>query len=258
MFEIDKEKFGLFLAQLRKEKGWTQKELAERLFLSDKAVSKWERGLSMPDITILTPLAEELGVTVTELLQCQRMEPTAPLNAEKVDELVKKAINLQEEERPKPWKRGQNWAAYLASLLFVLLEVWALLSMGFEPLDIWLELGTLLLLSCVFGAYFWLFALEKLPAYYDENRIGYYVHGGVRINLPGVRFNNSNWPHVRKAARVWCVATPLSLPILFALLHGLAEITGYEQMEPFVRYLLLVYFMTTLFASLYIAAKKYE
>ncbi len=46
MFEIDKEKFGLFLAQLRKEKGWTQKELAERLFLSDKAVSKWERGVS--------------------------------------------------------------------------------------------------------------------------------------------------------------------------------------------------------------------
>ena len=47
MFEIDKEKFGLFLAQLRKEKGWTQKELAERLFLSDKAVSKWERGDSL-------------------------------------------------------------------------------------------------------------------------------------------------------------------------------------------------------------------
>ena len=47
MFEIDKEKFGLFLAQLRKEKGWTQKELAERLFLSDKAVSKWERGGSL-------------------------------------------------------------------------------------------------------------------------------------------------------------------------------------------------------------------
>ena len=43
---IDKEKFGAFVAQLRKEKGLTQKELAEKLFLSDKAISKWERGFS--------------------------------------------------------------------------------------------------------------------------------------------------------------------------------------------------------------------
>ncbi len=53
MFEIDKEKFGSFVAQLRREKGLTQKDLAEKLFLSDKAVSKWERGLSLPDIRLL-------------------------------------------------------------------------------------------------------------------------------------------------------------------------------------------------------------
>ena len=53
MYEIDYAKFGTFLSQLRREKGMTQKELAERLFLSDKAVSKWERGLSLPDIALL-------------------------------------------------------------------------------------------------------------------------------------------------------------------------------------------------------------
>lgn len=46
MFEIDKERFGAFLLELRKEKGYTQKQLAEKLFVSDKAVSKWERGVS--------------------------------------------------------------------------------------------------------------------------------------------------------------------------------------------------------------------
>ena len=46
MFEIDKEKLGAFIAQLRKEKGYTQKELADKLFLSNKAVSKWETGVS--------------------------------------------------------------------------------------------------------------------------------------------------------------------------------------------------------------------
>ncbi len=47
MYEIDKEKFGTFLSQLRREKGMTQKDLAEKLFVSDKAVSKWERGGSL-------------------------------------------------------------------------------------------------------------------------------------------------------------------------------------------------------------------
>ena len=47
MFEIDKKKFGHFVAQLRKEKGMTQKELAQQLFISDKAISKWETGGSL-------------------------------------------------------------------------------------------------------------------------------------------------------------------------------------------------------------------
>ena len=70
MFEIDKGKFGAFVAELRREKGYTQKEVARRLFLSDKAVSKWETGASIPDTALLIPLAELLGVSVTELLLC--------------------------------------------------------------------------------------------------------------------------------------------------------------------------------------------
>ena len=50
MYEIDNQKFGEFVAALRKEKGYTQKELAEKLFLSDKAISKWERGLEFYDL----------------------------------------------------------------------------------------------------------------------------------------------------------------------------------------------------------------
>lgn len=46
MFEIDKKKFGAFVSELRREKGFTQKELAEKLFISDKAISKWETGVS--------------------------------------------------------------------------------------------------------------------------------------------------------------------------------------------------------------------
>lgn len=53
MFNIDKKKFGAFVAALRKEKGITQKELSEQLCISDKAVSKWETGASLPDTALL-------------------------------------------------------------------------------------------------------------------------------------------------------------------------------------------------------------
>ena len=64
MFLIDKTQFGGFVALCRKEKGLTQKQLAQRLYVSDKAVSKWERGLSLPDISLLQPLAQALDLSV--------------------------------------------------------------------------------------------------------------------------------------------------------------------------------------------------
>lgn len=88
MYEIDKARFGAFVAGLRREGGMTQKELAQRLFVSDKAVSKWERGLSMPDVALLAPLSELLGVTVTELLRGQRTQERETLEAGEVERLV--------------------------------------------------------------------------------------------------------------------------------------------------------------------------
>ena len=88
-FELDKEQFGVFLSTRRREKGYTQKDLANRLFVSDKAVSKWERGQSLPDISLLVPLAECLDVTVTELLEGQRLGE-ASLPAGQVEELLKR------------------------------------------------------------------------------------------------------------------------------------------------------------------------
>ena len=69
MFAIDKAAFGVFLAKRRREKGFTQKELAEKLFVSDKAVSKWERGDGCPDVGILPKLAEILETDVDSLLK---------------------------------------------------------------------------------------------------------------------------------------------------------------------------------------------
>lgn len=59
---------GSAIRALREQKGYTQKQLAERLLVSDKAVSKWESGRGLPDISLIEPLAKTLGVSVAELL----------------------------------------------------------------------------------------------------------------------------------------------------------------------------------------------
>ncbi len=59
---------GAAVKALREKRGYTQKQLAERLAVSDKAVSKWETGRGLPDVTLLEPLAKALGVSVAELL----------------------------------------------------------------------------------------------------------------------------------------------------------------------------------------------
>lgn len=65
---MDAGKTGKFIAKKRKSMNMTQNELAKKIHITDKAVSKWERGLSFPDISILIPLAEILNISLYDLL----------------------------------------------------------------------------------------------------------------------------------------------------------------------------------------------
>ena len=69
---MNNEKMGKFICDMRKSQKLTQKDLAEKLKITDKAVSKWERGISCPDISLLVPLAQALSVTTSELLNGER------------------------------------------------------------------------------------------------------------------------------------------------------------------------------------------
>lgn len=69
---MEVKKLGKFIAELRKEKGLTQAELAKQLHVTDKAVSRWERGVGYPDINTLEPLAKALGIALTELMKCSK------------------------------------------------------------------------------------------------------------------------------------------------------------------------------------------
>lgn len=72
---MNQEKAGRFIAACRKQKGLTQKQLAEKLYITNRAVSKWETGKSMPDALIMLDLCSILDITVTELLSGEKIEP---------------------------------------------------------------------------------------------------------------------------------------------------------------------------------------
>ncbi len=70
---MDQIKTGKFISSMRKEQGLTQKDLAEKLFISDKTVSKWETGRGLPEVSLMLPLCEILNINVNELLTGERI-----------------------------------------------------------------------------------------------------------------------------------------------------------------------------------------
>ena len=255
MFEIDKAKFGAFVAQLRKEKGLMQKELAEKLYVSDKAVSKWERGLSIPDVAILVPLAEILGVTVTELLECRRLPKDEPMDSQQTEEIVKKVIGLSEEEqrkyRPDRFKRGLQ--LFLCTAVGAL-EIWVLTMLGYSMDEIFASLGTMMILMAIFGLYFCVFTKEKLPRYYDENRISSFSDGFLRMNMPGVYFNNRNWPHIVRAGQLWAMIGLVASPVFFFVMTKFLPAVW----DAAAVYIILILVLGGLFIPTTVAARKYE
>ena len=251
MFEIDKKQFGAFVSALRREKGYTQKELAEKLCISDKAVSKWETGTSLPDTALLVPLSEILGVSVTELLLCRHTEKDAPLEPQQVEQVIKTALGYSGAAPERAWQRKSKWPVLYGCALLV--------GIGATGLHFLLRfhsttLITATLLSAVFGACFCFFVKTKLPEIYDRTRIGLYYDGFFRMNLPGVAFNNSNWPHIVRSGRIWSCLTVSLYPLVCLAMNFLAPAL-WRQVELGV---CLTLVLGGLFVPMYVLGKKYE
>lgn len=88
---MKKQTLGMMISSLRKERGMTQLELAEKMGVTDKAVSKWERDLSFPDINSIPKLAEVFDVSVDDLMQV-KTETKENMNKNKVDEIIDTAL----------------------------------------------------------------------------------------------------------------------------------------------------------------------
>lgn len=119
---MDNSKTGAFIKALRTEKGLTQRELAEQLHITDRAVSKWERGLNAPDIALLEPLAEILGVSVVELIRGERLpeEEHTPVLAEHARELLVYSGQEVRRRESSAWKRAVLLLACALTVLALL------------------------------------------------------------------------------------------------------------------------------------------
>ena len=122
---MDKESFGAALAEHRKKQGMTQRQLAEKLSVTDKAVSKWERGLSYPDVTLLEPLADALSISVETLLRCESSAPIRKDEAMQEEtttqhQPIQNLVELSSENLKRERRRSKKWIAAVAAILIAL------------------------------------------------------------------------------------------------------------------------------------------
>lgn len=258
MYQLDMEKFGSFLSMLRKEKNLTQKELGERLFVSDKTVSKWERGQSIPNVSLLIPISEILDVTVTELLKGERIQNNS-LSLQEIEELVAGSVQLsaQEQEAIDQNKKKWHFAFYICFAIVILEFIITYFLCGpsiFENTPLLIGTG----LSLLFASWFCLFSKDILPTFYDENKLNFVSDGIFRMNMPGLHFNNSNWPHILNASRIYLLGMSIGIPVLYLLLWVLMDLKTAGMMATYITNFIILPFLLGLLAVIYIVGKKHE
>lgn len=144
---MDAKKLGSFIADQRKSLGLTQAELAEKLHVTDKAVSRWERGQGFPDINSIEPLSDALGVSIAEVMKGEKS--TSALSDEGASLAAKNVISMVEMKRAEH-KKIAAVAAGVALLLFCVLLIDVMGFMGFIGVALpCLGLAAGIVLTCV-------------------------------------------------------------------------------------------------------------
>lgn len=127
---MDAKQFGAFVAACRKERSLTQAQLAEKLHVTDKAVSRWERGLGFPDIATIEPLAEALNITITELMRSQKL-PETSLTPQESDSLISDTLLLADGQRAAERRAILRVMLISAFILLLLFLIDSLTPIGF-------------------------------------------------------------------------------------------------------------------------------
>ncbi len=118
---MDSKKIGSFIAERRKTLGMTQLELANKLNITDRAVSKWENGRGMPDISLIKPLCDELNITVNDLLSGEKLQESQ-IEAKSEENIINTLVHSN--------KKQKNYIKIVvAAIILTVLPIIALISM---------------------------------------------------------------------------------------------------------------------------------
>lgn len=127
---MDQQKIGKFIQELRKEKDLTQLQLAEKLGITDRAISNWETGRRMPDLSLIKPLCDELGITINDLLSGERIDKE--VYQEKFEENV---INTIDYSNKKIKRNGIILKSIIGSILMIILVLSMLFSIDIKRMN---------------------------------------------------------------------------------------------------------------------------
>lgn len=127
---MDSKIFGHFIAGIRKEKNMTQAELADKIGVTDKAISRWERGIGFPDINTLEPLAKALDITILELMNSQKSDAESETTQEsQIIEIMNKAVEISKENQRQ--ERVTNWlSGGVVVIVAILVKMFSASSIG--------------------------------------------------------------------------------------------------------------------------------
>ena len=158
---MDQIKIGKYISKCRKEKKMTQAQLAEKLNITDRAVSKWETGRGMPDSSIMLELCNELGITVNELLCGERLKMD-DYNLKFEENLL--AVQKEKEESDRRMLKLEMVIGVISSIAFLVLVFTALFA-GLYPIArvALISIGALIFITGVANA----IKIEQIAGYYE-------------------------------------------------------------------------------------------
>ena len=175
---MDQVKIGKFIAECRKKQGFTQLQLAEKLSLTDRAVSKWECGKAMPDSSIMLDLCGLLEINVNDLL-CGEIVSVDNYKAELENNLIELA---KEKERSDRHLLKLEWVVGILSMIILFVPI---ILAAYLPMQDWQRIVLTFsgIIPCFLGFFFTL-QIEQLAGYYECRHCGHkYVPSYKQMNL---------------------------------------------------------------------------
>ena len=196
---MDQLKVGKFIAECRKQKNLTQMQLAEKLGITDKAISKWERGIAMPDTSIMLELCDILDITVNELLSGEKSDME-----NKNDTSEKLLLDMAKElEKKNKTIWSSMWVIMIVSMIGLLAGIFV--TRFFIPEGVW-QLVTVIGLCIVFMVpCFYALKLEVSVGAYKCKNCGHEIVPTYTQALNAMHFGTTRYLKCPKCnKRTWC------------------------------------------------------